>query len=99
MLTSSTDNCDAFSVGTTFDVAAKKGLKKRFFVEHIEAPGSLDSATLFILNDATEVKIVEAVDEASDSIHHKVSDMRLEVDRIGGLADQISVLNESLLLL
>jgi len=45
------------------------------------------------------VKIVETVDEASDSINHKISDMRLEVDRIGGLADQISVLNESLLLL
>jgi hypothetical protein len=43
------DNCDAFSVGTTFDVAAKKGLKKRFFVEHIEAPGSLDAATLSFL--------------------------------------------------
>ena len=99
MLISFTDNCDAFSVGTTFDVAAKKGLKKRFFVEHIEAPGSLDSATLFILNDATEVKIVETADEASDPTHHKISDMRLEVDRIGGLADQIGVLNESLLLL
>jgi AAA family ATPase len=93
------DNCDAFSVGTTFDVAAKKGLKKRFFVEHIEAPGSVDSATLFVLNDMTELKIVETVDESSESIHHKVSDMRLEVDRIGGLADQISILNESLMLL
>jgi AAA family ATPase len=92
-------NCDAFSVGTTFDVAAKKGLKKRFFVEHIEAPGSMDSATLFVLNDATELKIVETVDESSESIQHKVSDMRLKVDRIGGLADQISVLNDSLRLL
>jgi AAA family ATPase len=93
------DNCDAFSVGTTFDVAAKKGLKKRFFVEHIEAPGSLDSATLFILKDATELKIVETVDESSESIHHKVSDMRLEVVRLGGLADQVSHLNDSLRLL
>jgi AAA family ATPase len=45
------------------------------------------------------VKFVESADDSSDSIHHKVSEMRLEVDRIGGLADQISVLNESLLLL
>lgn len=83
----------------TFDVAAKKGLKKRFFIEHIEAPGSQDSATLFIINDATIMKIVEVAPESSNSNGHRFSDMRLEVDRIGGLSAQIGVLNERLRLL
>lgn len=83
----------------TFDVAAKKGLKKRFFIEHIEAPGSQDSATLFIYDDFTDLKIVEDVPESPETNSHRVADMRLEADRIGGLADQIDSLNASLRLL
>lgn len=80
----------------TFDVATKKGLKKRFFVEHIEAPGSKDAATLFTIADSTNIKLADPVSDSSDSTSQRVFDMRLEVDRIGGLADQVKVLNKAL---
>lgn len=80
----------------TFDVATKKGLKKRFFVEHIEAPGSKDVVTLFTITDSTNIKLADPVADSSDSTSHRVFDMRLEVDRIGGLADQVKVLNKAL---
>ena len=83
-------------MGMTFDVATKKGLKKRFFVEHIEAPGSKDAATLFTITDSTKIKLADPIADSSDSTSHRVFDMRLEVDRIGGLADQVKVLNKAL---
>jgi len=89
-------NCEAISVGMTFDVATKKGLKKRFFIEHIEAPGSKDAATLFTIGDSTNVKIADPVADSSDFNSQKVFDMRLEVDRIGGLANQVNILNKAL---
>ena len=83
-------------MGMTFDVATKKGLKKRFFVEHIEAPGSKDAMTLFTITDSTKIKLADPVADSSDSTSHRVFDMRLEVDRIGGLTDQVKVLNKAL---
>jgi len=80
----------------TFDVATKKGLKKRFFVEHIEAPGSKDAMTLFTITDSTKIKLADPVTDSSDSTSQRVFDMRLEVDRIGGLANQVKVLNKAL---
>lgn len=81
----------------TFDVAAKKGLKKRFFIEHIESSDSQDGATtLFVHSDTTEVNFVESTSESSEPGHTKDIEMRLGLDRIGGLTDQIVDLNQRL---
>jgi len=80
----------------TFDVATKKGLKKRFFIEHIEAPGSKDAATLFTIGDSTNIKLADPVADSTDPNSQRVFDMRLQVDRIGGLTDQVKELNMAL---
>lgn len=81
----------------TFDVAAKKGLKKRFFVEHVATDGSQDSgSTLFMHDDKTEVSFVESVAEPTEAIATQEFNMRLGADRIGGLSDQIADLNRRL---
>lgn len=81
----------------TFDVAAKKGLKKRFFIEQIESSDSQDgTATLYVHSDTTEVKFVESTAESSEPTSQNEVEMRLGLDRIGGLTDQIADLNQRL---
>ena len=42
----------------TFDVAGEKGLKKRFFIEQVESQ-TAETATLFKMNDLTQIVIAE----------------------------------------
>ena len=50
-------------MGMTLDVATKKGLKKRFFVEHIEAQGSKDGMNMLTITDSTKIKLDDKVED------------------------------------
>lgn len=83
----------------TFDIAAKKGLKKRFFIDDVEGQGSQHGATLFVHDDTTDVVFVEGATDSPEPTGREDIEMRLGMERIGGLADQIATLNEGLLML
>lgn len=79
----------------TFDVAGKKGLKRRFFVEQIESQTS-ETATLFEMNDDTDVVMAERGLTPVDSNSQKNLDLSLDMTRIGGLTEQLDTLNKRL---
>lgn len=79
----------------TFDVAGEKGLKKRFFIEQVESQ-TAETATLFKMNDLTQIVIAEKGLSPVGSISQQDIEVSLDVTRIGGLTEQLEELNERL---
>ena len=48
-------DCEAFASGVTFDVTAKKGVKKRYFIEHVDSAVPSGMPHLFRCNDQTQI--------------------------------------------
>ncbi|KAH9827725.1 ATPase family associated with various cellular activities (AAA), partial [Teratosphaeria destructans] len=91
-------NVEAAAVGTTFDVAKTKALRKRFCVDHIETTGSTASGpTLFTISDKTMIVIGDATVAAPTT---PVTDGDafpvLDTTSIGGLVEQARALNKRL---
>ncbi|OQN95425.1 hypothetical protein B0A48_18440 [Cryoendolithus antarcticus] len=91
------DNCEAVAVGMTFDVAAKKGLRKRYFVEHIECHGSAPQSgpALYTVGDSTEFVFTQGMGNRNTEMSRQLN-IRLDAARIGGLQAQIEDLNRRL---
>ncbi|KAK4542577.1 hypothetical protein LTR36_006625 [Oleoguttula mirabilis] len=90
-----TDVTPSDYVGTTFDVSAKKGLRKRFYVEHIEPSGTqAGSHGLFICDDKTHFNLSGGL-PAPEAIILPNGDAFpvLDTSRIGGLVEQVKELN------
>ena len=87
-------NCEAFAVGTTFDVSARKGIRKRFFVEHVEsAPARPGVLSLFYTNDKTHIVTTDGNLSGPQPIGTETRSMLLTTDYIGGLVSQLQSLN------
>jgi len=93
-------NCEAVAAGITFDVTAKKGLRKRFFVDHVETDGSpTGTPALFTVRGKTEVVVSDGavtprVEDARVSNEDNLS--VLDTTTIGGLVEQVKELNKRL---
>ncbi|KAF2487543.1 P-loop containing nucleoside triphosphate hydrolase protein [Neohortaea acidophila] len=92
-------NCEAFASGTNFDVTARKGIRKRFHVEHVDAATTAPGIpALFYFNDHTKL-VINGLDvtpntTAANGDHHGYAG--IDAKHIGGLLDQIKTLNASM---
>ncbi|KAK6429114.1 AAA+-type ATPase [Oleoguttula sp. CCFEE 5521] len=91
------DNCDAVAVGMAFDVAAKKGLRKRYFVEHIQShePAPQSGPALYTIGDSTEMVFTQGMMARNTEVPGQLS-ICLDTAQIGGLHAQIEDLNQRL---
>lgn len=89
--------CEAFAVGHTFEISPKKGVKKRYHIERVDAAGSQSSPRLFIADDSTEIVIASnsttSRPSSSDNAH---KDDLLSSTYVGGLVEQLQTLNKSI---
>jgi len=86
-------DAEAFAVGTTFDVSARKGLRKRFYVEHVDSPAQTNG--LFLCNDDTEIFLSGDTETTEIAIANREAFPDLGT-RIGGLVDEVKELNKRL---
>lgn len=93
-------SAEAVASGITFDVVAKKGIKKRFVVERVTPKDtSTDSSCLCYVNDNTDIHFSDSVASppSSSGAHtNGCSFTPLSTDGIGGLIEQIETLNTSM---
>lgn len=90
------NSCEAFTNSIMLDVTAKKGLKKRFFIDHVESSPSTPSPVLYYIDDDTQITFGDGYASSSPSLQTGNSSLRIETSRIGGLVKQIEELNECL---
>lgn len=92
---------EAVAVGTTFDVTAKKGLRKRFYVDHITSTGGqTNTPALFYCDDRTQITFSDAMHATEAEFQPALPDGDsfpvLDTTRIGGLVEQVKELNKRL---
>ncbi|KAK1053734.1 AAA+-type ATPase [Friedmanniomyces endolithicus] len=85
---------EAIAAGATFDVSAKKRLKKRFYVEHVQA-ANVVGPSLFYCDDKTVITISDQAVEPALPNGHSVRSL-LDTSKIGGLVAQVQELNKHL---
>ncbi|QIW95283.1 hypothetical protein AMS68_000801 [Peltaster fructicola] len=92
---------EAIAVGTTFDVPAGEGIKKRFFVEHIETEPAQEVPFLSYLTDHTDLQILDAALQSPTTTTSTSNQRPFHIDaaHIAGLSEQLKQLNLRLRLL
>ena len=77
----------------TFDVTAKKGLRKRFFVQNVQSSAMQPGApNLFSSDDSTEIIFTDETSLPADRSTIKIEEP-LTSEYLGGLQEQIDLLN------
>ncbi|KAK5129701.1 hypothetical protein LTR08_002945 [Meristemomyces frigidus] len=86
---------DAVAACTIFDVSAKKGLRKRFYVEHVGASGAQAGAPgLFFCDDSTQFSLSGGETTLTEpTLPNGDVFPVLNTSRIGGLVEQVKELN------
>lgn len=88
-------NCEGIAVGTTFDVSAGNGIKRRYYVEHIESSFSPETPSLNSYDDDTQLQILDGpLRSPVSSVTRRP--FHLDARCIGGLSQQINELNRKL---
>ncbi|GAB7349883.1 hypothetical protein MBLNU459_g0576t2 [Dothideomycetes sp. NU459] len=87
-------NVEAIASGVAFEAASRKGLKRRFLIEHIESSSS-SSNSLYAFDDRSELVLQ---DEAStpSPVPNPPRSFMITSEGIGGLNKQIELLNKRL---
>ncbi|TKA59754.1 hypothetical protein B0A55_11952, partial [Friedmanniomyces simplex] len=85
---------EAIAAGVTFDVSAKKRLKKRFYIDHVEAVGA-NGPSLLYCDDKTVITISDQAVEPASPNGHALRPL-LDTSKIGGLVAQVQELNRHL---
>ncbi|KAK1002540.1 AAA+-type ATPase [Friedmanniomyces endolithicus] len=85
---------EAIATGATFDVSAKKRLKKRFYVEHVQT-ANVVGPSLFYCDDKTVITISDQAVEPALPNGLSVRSL-LDTSKIGGLVAQVQELNKHL---
>ncbi|KAK0286988.1 AAA+-type ATPase [Friedmanniomyces endolithicus] len=85
---------EAIATGATFDVSAKKRLKKRFYVDHVQAANTV-GPSLFYCDDKTVITISDQAVEPALPNGQSVKSL-LDTSKIGGLVAQVQELNKHL---
>lgn len=93
-----TGSAEAVASGTTFEVSAKKGVKKRFLVESISGGATTARAPqLFYVDDNTEIMLSDGLDGlAAPTVTNGHAFQPMSADGIGGLVEQMEALNTSM---
>lgn len=88
---------EAFATGTTFDLTAKRRLKKRFYIDHIEAAETVGPA-LFYCDDRTRIVLCDGSRSPETIVPNgdALLPALLDTSRIGGLVEQVKELNRHL---
>ena len=91
-------NCEAVAIGTTFEVSAGEGVKKRYYVEHIEANAAPDTPFLAYFSDSTDLQILDGPLRSPINTNAR-RPFQLDARKIGGLHKQVEELNQRLRML
>ncbi|PNS15839.1 ATPase family protein 2 protein [Sphaceloma murrayae] len=89
-------NVEAIANGIAFEATSRKGLRKRFLIESINS-STRDSNALYFFNDRTQLILQD--ESAGPTPAPRMRSLRLSKHGIGGLDQQIGLLNERLDLL
>ncbi|KAK3673053.1 AAA+-type ATPase [Recurvomyces mirabilis] len=88
-------DCEAIAAGTTFDLSAKKKLRRRFYVDHVQGNSASGTSGLFYCDGMTKVVIGdESTRFDTPSLALGDSFPVLDIGAIGGLVDEIKLLNK-----
>lgn len=88
---------EALAIGITIEVSKKKGLKKRFFIDHVESKVQPGVPALFFIDDNTQIIISEPSQHVEQSASNAEGDLlQLDTSGIGGLVEHVKELNRHL---
>lgn len=88
-------NVEAITTGVAFEASSRKGLKKRFLIEHIESSDGIANPALYFFDDKSQIVLQ---DEGSAVTPEPTlpRSLSLTPEGIGGLNKQIQLLNKRL---
>lgn len=96
-LTLPTATSEGFASGTTFEVNASKTVKKRYHIEHVEAPGvEQHGPNWFYCNNQTRIVFADPAASRPASALNQDHESALTAEYVGGLVDQLATLNNSM---
>lgn len=88
-------NVEAITTGVAFESSSRKGLKKRFLIEHIESSEAAGSPGLYLFDDKSQLVLQDEASAVTPESPLPRS-LALTSEGIGGLNKQIQLLNKRL---
>jgi AAA family ATPase len=88
-------NVEAITTGVAFEASSRKGLRKRFLIEHIESSETSKTPALYLFDDRSQI-ILQDEESAVTPEAPLPRSMAVTPEGIGGLNKQIELLNKRL---
>ncbi|CAD0114281.1 unnamed protein product [Aureobasidium uvarum] len=88
-------NVEAITTGVAFEASSRKGLRKRFLIEHIESSESKGTPALYLFDDRSQIVLQDEASAVTPEAPLPRS-MAVTPEGIGGLNKQIELLNKRL---
>ncbi|KAI5269079.1 AAA-domain-containing protein [Aureobasidium subglaciale] len=88
-------NVEAITTGVAFEASSRKGLRKRFLIEHIESSETNKTPALYLFDDRSQI-VLQDEDSAVTPEAPLPRSIVVTAEGIGGLNKQIELLNKRL---
>ncbi|THY31352.1 AAA-domain-containing protein [Aureobasidium pullulans] len=88
-------NVEAITTGVAFEASSRKGLRKRFLIEHIESSEATAATGLYVFDDRSQIALQDEESEVTPEAPIPRS-IAVTSEGIGGLNKQIELLNKRL---
>ncbi|KAG9961992.1 AAA-domain-containing protein, partial [Aureobasidium melanogenum] len=88
-------NVEAITTGVAFEASSRKGLRKRFLIEHIESSETSKTPALYLFDDRSQIVLQDEASAVTPEAPMPRS-MAVTPEGIGGLNKQIELLNKRL---
>jgi AAA family ATPase len=88
-------NVEAITTGVAFEASSRKGLRKRFLIEHIESSETSKTPALYLFDDRSQIILQDEESAVTPEVPLPRS-MAVTPEGIGGLNKQIELLNKRL---
>ncbi|KAI5201116.1 AAA-domain-containing protein [Aureobasidium subglaciale] len=88
-------NVEAITTGVAFEASSRKGLRKRFLIEHIESRETNKTPALYLFDDRSQI-VLQDEDSAVSPETPLPRSIAVTAEGIGGLNKQIELLNKRL---
>ena len=88
-------NVEAITTGVAFEASSRKGLRKRFLIEHIESSEASKTPALYLFDDRSQI-VLQDEESAVTPEAALPRSMAVTPEGIGGLNKQIELLNKRL---
>ncbi|KAI5245873.1 AAA-domain-containing protein [Aureobasidium subglaciale] len=88
-------NVEAITTGVAFEASSRKGLRKRFLIEHIESSETNKTPALYLFDDRSQI-VLQDEDSAVTPEAPLPRSIAVTAEGIGGLNKQIELLNKRL---